>query len=837
GKTELACQALANLLPERRQRSLLLRIAPDEPGDQVRLNLAQQLVDVSRDTSADIAALRGDPEELVALAIDLSEQHEFAVLVDDLHHSDAGEMIELVRQVAAYARRSKWIFTTRSFEALAGLPEYTLELGAMQPSPLQELAATLASSADAAAAAVASCAGSPWLLKQFLAAGTRGVELSREGVLTSIEHPRFLRALASLRMPLPLPVLLRATGANDVDVAALLQRGLVYERSGGLVAHDQVRSFLFPPAMRSSEDEIALAEALRAEASPIAQLEALRLLQVHGQGARMVELLQECGEELFAHGHAPTVWSLIAKVDASGLVPWKLRSAVELGNSTVLASVQRAPTLRDEDALPWAATQYLSGQPQEALVTLKGQKDAAALTLAARCHLSLGDLPGAEKVITDVSGLEAEALRLHIATLAGANTTLELGEFVSQLNDAAPECLLDVAAAFFHRGVLERADNLLDRVLRRPRGQRRLLVGRRARLLAARIRFAQGRLSEASDLLDLVRPFTRGMSRLRPELAQLDGELALTRGEFAKLEAPLLAAMDVAEDVDVRVFSLLEATHRRAEALRADRPTAPAKHAWLPNDVAAIDANLARIDASLHDGSSTEGVLEELDSLRAQSAKRQMQTLQAHIDLVRGDALLLHGSDEGCDACAERLLQWSEQLASPRWRMRALLLQGRRDVATLERVAAAHNVAPAAARRATFVLTGSTPDSALSARLRALWSGVSFDLVVEEDGPVWGLDYIHQSVWNQDGSSVPLAKTRLLWRILETMAERGGTATKEALVEHAWGESSYHPLRHDSKVHVAIRKLRKTLGEERGYVLTEEDGYRLTGTVRRLQHT
>ena len=103
--------------------------------------------------------------------------------------------------------------------------------------------------------------------------------------------------------------------------------------------------------------------------------------------------------------------------------------------------------------------------------------------------------------------------------------------------------------------------------------------------------------------------------------------------------------------------------------------------------------------------------------------------------------------------------------------------------------------------------------------------------------PGWGLDQRHQAVWLPDGRTVDLSSRTLLWRILATMVENGGAATKEQLVLAAWQEREYHPARHDAKLHVSMRKLRSAVEDEPSQperVLTAEDGYRLGGVVRRL---
>lgn len=105
----------------------------------------------------------------------------------------------------------------------------------------------------------------------------------------------------------------------------------------------------------------------------------------------------------------------------------------------------------------------------------------------------------------------------------------------------------------------------------------------------------------------------------------------------------------------------------------------------------------------------------------------------------------------------------------------------------------------------------------------------------DEWTPCFGADLVEQRVWFPDGRDVDLAPTPMLARLVETLADSGGEATKEALIERAWGEREYHPLRHDGKLHAAVRKLRRLLdedGNEPRFLLTTETGYRLGLPVR-----
>jgi len=88
-------------------------------------------------------------------------------------------------------------------------------------------------------------------------------------------------------------------------------------------------------------------------------------------------------------------------------------------------------------------------------------------------------------------------------------------------------------------------------------------------------------------------------------------------------------------------------------------------------------------------------------------------------------------------------------------------------------------------------------------------------------------------VWLPGGERVELAPRPLLWRLLVVLSQRG-RASKEELVLGAWDVREYHPLRHDNRLQVAMRKLRRAIEVDASRperVVTTSDGYALVGPV------
>ena len=76
-----------------------------------------------------------------------------------------------------------------------------------------------------------------------------------------------------------------------------------------------------------------------------------------------------------------------------------------------------------------------------------------------------------------------------------------------------------------------------------------------------------------------------------------------------------------------------------------------------------------------------------------------------------------------------------------------------------------------------------------------------------------------------DGRAVDVSRKPIALKILTTLFEGGGAASKEALAASVWGVADYHPLRDDKRLQVAISRLR-TLLEDDAILETTEDGYR-----------
>lgn len=869
GKTSLALHTLIQRYPKQRSRAVFVPIPPDEPPDQVRLSLAQVLLDCSGAGDAvDIPSMRGDPEELVAAALDLAEEGSHWVLIDDLQHSDASEMAELVRQLSAYARDSRWIITTRATGAHPDLEGCVLDLDKLAPSALAELARTLDAKrapGDLQAAITAS-AGSPWRLKQYLAVGPSAVD--DESIVGALSKPsrEFLRTLTLLEAPLPNDALAAVVAMPDeTALTSLENRGLIVRDGSGLRVHGQVADLLFGGARNEPqhvERRLEIARALAARTEPDALLQALRLFHQLGNLDAMVELLDGVAHELLGLGFAPRIWAAIGASSDPRLSLWKLRCAAELGNSTVLAAVGTPSLSDDRDQLAWAATQYLVGEPAEArrlakdLESRAANQDTAtaAALLAARCALRLGHASEAEEELSRHSPSGAHRLG-HDALLARVGACLDRPGADAQAaavlaradGGVDPEVLLDLAGAFLRSGDRGRADATIDRVLTSPRGGRAsLLVARRAMLLRARIQLSRGDTVECERLLELVRPYARGASILRPLLIELDTERRMSIGDLDGLDASVQRGLELAQHADSACASRLQQLRRELRRRHA-KPLAEPEGGgslWEPTSSRRLREDLSALHACRLESEPTD-LLEEARRIARDAHSLGLRLIEADAELVVADVLLSELNSEALTKSAQRLETLAETLGAARLLDHAAFHEHHRDIAVLERLASQMHSAPIIARRARAllgetVLLDATDERAVAAA-RTEWLGRTVVRLRDVEGaewtPAWGLDHSRAAVWFPDGRTLPLDKKPLLWRVLITLAERGGEASKEQLINRAWGEPHYHALRHDAKLHVAIRTLRRLIETDPSNptrLLTFADGYRLGGAVRQV---
>ncbi|HSO35900.1 MAG TPA: helix-turn-helix domain-containing protein, partial [Labilithrix sp.] len=191
---------------------------------------------------------------------------------------------------------------------------------------------------------------------------------------------------------------------------------------------------------------------------------------------------------------------------------------------------------------------------------------------------------------------------------------------------------------------------------------------------------------------------------------------------------------------------------------------------------------------------------------------------------------------EAAAALAARALE----LGSPRFAAEAKLLSlasaSSFDVVALEELAASHDVAPCAARRARALLgeepaPGDEVDRAVLAR-SPVRAAVRLRTIDPNGGGPWrrgwGVDVARKLLLRSDGTTVALERHALLLRMLLVLADHGGAATFEQIAENVWGIRSFHPLRDANRVRVTMHRLRalvETSDGEPKHIVLRDAGY------------
>lgn len=866
GKTALALHVLHKRFPKRVPRILYVSLGREMDGIELRHELLRALA-AAAGAEVGWAQLQDHGDALSEAVLDVAEGGPYWVLLDDLHHVAPGEADSLLEALSSYARSSRYLVTSRTAPNARLASGRVLPIDGLDEDATLELARQLASDrppGEIAAAARAS-GGSPWLLRQALvlsSAHLEGNDLpSHETLLIGLTEParRFVLVLSRLDIPIPLAILNHASAIPEESWRPeLAARGWLQETPGGVRLHDVARHGITSGGERLAEASLWLPVALTLARNSIGavRLEGIRLLLEADALDAAEQALDEALDRLLAEGYAPQLWKLLDRVPPPRLDGIRLRCAAELGNPTVLRQLSQPLGGSPADRLTWAETLYMRGDLAGAMKAVQhvlddGRPEANACRfdgelLRARLLLAQDRVKQAHDVLTALRpSSPAEALRRDAllqwcvtprreepAAAHNALTSLQaLQSGATELRDrAGARVRFQLAVAYLRHQALDAAETVLDLP---PSGDTAdtlaLFEARRASWLKATIDVARGRLASAQERLEQLDPFLSSPSLIRAEVHCTRARLWMARGEFGEVFSLLGNACAEAESLGVL------ATARRCERLQR-----------YAEEIALVNEGHERRAAH------AERLLADLEE-GARSLEREVTRSAATGHLVRATelrtelcaALLLLERSAELERELEELRRAAVHMGSQRWHYEADLLAMSRetDWARLELLALHPEVSPIAARRARALLSPEAPppldplDRALLDKLRPT---IRPALVVA--GPPdeawhagWGFDARGRRLWLPSGEWLDLTRRDLLARLVLVLAAHGGAATKEQLVEEAWQEPEYHPLRHDTRLHVTVHKLRELLETDPGaprLLLTTKTGYALAGPFR-----
>ncbi len=354
---------------------------PAERTGHFASSLARALAVANGLEELDWPALMRDADALVALIVDLAEDAESVVVLDDLQRAGE-EAVWLLTLLSRYAKKSRFVVTTREPPRIASLVGQVLTLSALDENALREIA--WAAAPDVVDAeldtAIARSAGSPLRLLTSLAlpVDARGGE--GEPLLRGLsEDARSLVDILTLAgIPLPDDVLGRLPSPPSPEVVAeVTRRGLVRRVNDAIELHEVVRGVAEAEGLRPDDaTSLGVANALADVGEPSATLAAARLSAFDAD--RLGALLEREGEALVAAGFGRALWELVGTKPEPRFRRLALSAALEIGDETLLASL--SPPSDDASAdfrLDWARALRAMGRHAEADEQLRALGDGA----------------------------------------------------------------------------------------------------------------------------------------------------------------------------------------------------------------------------------------------------------------------------------------------------------------------------------------------------------------------------------------------------------------------------------------------------------------------------
>ncbi len=812
------------------------------------------------------------------------------VVVDGVERlGDHAGLPALAQLLVRHARRARLVCVCREDPRDPALLTCTLRVAPPDDDALARLADALVPGLTAGArrALLEQARGSPWRLVQLTLDGDGGVSAPEASLLALSPIARGLLATLALGAGgLPLAVLQRATRLPDDDALRSLARRGWIERVGD-VLHLHHAAIPLVIAGISAEERrrrrARLVEALLGDERDdgggadddrgAQRRRALRLARaiLDDEGAIVAapfarRLLVGAGRVLRARGDAASLWTLVvgagllAEVDDATLIGPLAGLAVDVGDDAVALIAPAAARRRDvsaADRVDLAALCSARGAHEAARALLRtvidddsadaGDADGAADTAVLAGALALVLERGDDDLVAPLLAKAPAAIRPALAALTPRSpreaTTSTKATSPLALWPTLPAPVQAPLVPALARALLAgaRVDDALsvigdnadegDGDITTARGRELAVVRRRARALA-------GDLTSDTPFADNVPG--AGDARHALEAALWHFIARARRGLFDEAErARLRAAVD--EVSSAPRLSRLAAVVREGPAEERERRRSA--DPFLDNALAALAATSTSLTAAralraaARSGGDRLAALELAfavgDAMVAADDRAPDDVIASVVDLARviaSEARAL-GSPRGVDEASLFLA-----LAEARSGVGGATRTGLASLAGLAQ--GGHGAL--VRRRARLLLGDAVDDDAFDLGQWRPPSGPSpvRSAVVAGAGDApdraWTVDEARRRIVVGHDVVVDLADKGILFALLVALGRRGGAATKEQLQQDVWGERHYHPLRHDNRLKVAVRKLRRLLEDALGDDPLEasDDGYRLRGRVR-----
>lgn len=829
GKTALALQALRRLagFAEDRALHIGLRSGPTAPDPRAQIMRA---IAVARGLDqADWSGVLADEETFGTALLDLAESDDCWILLDDLHHMEASSAASLLGLLARYARRSHWVVTSQAHPRLAELRPQLFALDGLADGALAELAAVFAPTlgAEELRGAIQTSGGSPSRLLHTLASPEGAANSLRPRDPSHVVQRDPDAALAGARLRLVSGDIEGAVATLDAEGERLLESGRGHQlwqllespldrrlapwrlRCAVALAHPALLAQLELPPQPTPEEQLLWAQGLLERhcegALELATSVEAAALQAEDRSlalkASLVRVESLCNGQSYREARA-----LLAELE-----PAEAADSRALHESWVVYCL--AATDQHEEAS--RRLQVL----QRRAADLSGSVRTAVGFNLARTMSLLGRPRDAYEAVKSVAASSLQGAKCLSLQLVVAMELGRLGEAAQHLRD------LD---QFQYEG------STLRHSVAVRRAHHQLCTGE-LRACEETISYWKPALQRLGDVeyLRALNTVETGLRMLRaePPPAHSDEDPALDGSALYSLHWQARAGQSPAEGL------------KNGQAGAGD-----SQKCRLLADVAVVAALLAQGNAA--------AALQLCARLLGELHQFGWGALHAEVEQMHCDILLVLGRWDELTQATRALERHADEMPSPRLKgearfFAAVLPPHPLDWGQLEQLATQIDTAPIGARRARVLLGGESPLDAIDRRILAAlrekrgiapcaslsaWAPHKPPEPRAREQPGWGLADDERRVWLPSGASISLADRPQLWSILVALHELGGTATKEQLVQAIWHEAEYHPLHHDNRLQVAIRKLRKVIEDEPSRptrLVTLAEGYTLVGHVRR----
>lgn len=466
-----------------------------------------------------------------------------------------------------YARRSRWIATSRADWPLPELEGQRIQLAGLSDGALDELARRIDPRLPPKELArlVAAAAGSPWRMRVALGSENDG---GGGDVLRGLDAAavELVHAFAPVEVPLPRETLTRALPGTPCEAWELLERcGIIEVRAGRSRLHDMARALLRD---RLDPERLAtwatrMTEALATSDEPSAWLEALRLSLAGERIAEAGAILAARCEALVASGYASELWRQLEPQHHRELAGWRMQSAAEVGTPEVLSLLREPPEASPEELTLWGQALFEMGRMQDSADVAKRALlaareadapttalDAELLYLHAQALANAGKKNDPLSMLTTITQAQGELQRAAL----GAKVYALMGAFEPALaaaNDLLPRCAklppkarllayLDLLATHLSLGRMLDANDILERIDRECGGiSLAHYSARYLGVLRVSVLTHLGRFEEADAILDQILPYTGRATVQRPVLVSMRLWLRLRQGQLAGIEEQL----------------------------------------------------------------------------------------------------------------------------------------------------------------------------------------------------------------------------------------------------------------------------------------------------------